>query len=89
MNNSYVKTLEPVRRDLEYVTANEELLQLLIEEMRRKDLQVPNWAVPHVHPPLDCGLELWTNFICWINTARRSSHLSADDGLLIYLKRRR
>ncbi|MBI2626613.1 MAG: hypothetical protein HYW69_03410 [Candidatus Nealsonbacteria bacterium] len=72
MNNPYVKTLEPVWRDTKDVRVNEEKLQELIKDMRQKkekgELIIPAWAVPNIHPPIDCGLKEWVDYVCWINT---------------------
>lgn len=68
MNNPYVKTLEPVWKDLDYVAINEEKLQELIEKLKKGELKTPSWAVPNVHPLIDCKPALWIDFICWINT---------------------
>lgn len=68
MNNPYVKTLEPVWQKLDHVFVNEEKLQKLIEKMKKEELKIPAWAVPNVHPPIDCSPNEWINFICWINT---------------------
>lgn len=68
MDNPYVKTLEPVWQNLNAVKVNEEKLQELIENMRIEELQVQDWAVPNVQPPIDCNLASWIDFVCWTNT---------------------
>lgn len=72
MNNPYVKTLEPVWRDLSNVSVNEEKLQELIKDMKLKkasgELAVPDWVIPNVHPPIDCSSGDWINYVCWVNT---------------------
>lgn len=68
MNNPYVKTLEPVWKKLEHVFINEKKLQELIEKMKKEELKTPAWAVPNVHPPIDCKTAEWIDFVCWINT---------------------
>jgi hypothetical protein len=68
MQNPYVKTLEPVWQNLGHVFVNKEKLQKLIERMKKEELKTPAWTFPNVHPPIDCSLNEWVNFICWINT---------------------
>ena len=60
MNNPYVKTLEPVWLDTDYVRVNEEKLRELIRGIKQKkdngELGIPAWDIPNVQPPLDCKL---------------------------------
>ncbi|MBI2042675.1 MAG: hypothetical protein HYT21_02955 [Candidatus Nealsonbacteria bacterium] len=66
--NSYTKTLARVWRNTKHVWVNEDKLQQLIEEMKGKDLSTPAWDTYPAQPKLNCGLEEWINFVCWINT---------------------
>ena len=70
MNNPYVKSLEPVWRNLDNVSINEEKLQEIIKDMKLKkaSLLIPAWGTPNVQPPLDCKPALWIDYICWVNT---------------------
>jgi len=72
MNNPYVKTLEPVWHYTKDVWVNEEKLQELIKDMKQKkkrgELAIPAWNISGVHPPMDCDLSFWINYVCWINT---------------------
>lgn len=70
INNPYVNTLESVWKNTKNVWINEEKLQELIEGMRKKkkELVIPDWTTPHIHPDPGCEIETWLNYICWINT---------------------
>lgn len=72
MHNPYIKTLEPVWRNLNNVFINEAKLQKLIGAMRKKqekgELAIPAWAEPNIAPPMDCSLTEWIDFVCWTNT---------------------
>lgn len=68
MNNPYVKTLEPVWKNLDNVFVNKKKLRGLTGRMKKEELKIPAWAVPNVQPPIDCKPVEWIDFICWINT---------------------
>lgn len=68
MNNPYAKTLEPVWQNLDYVFVNEEKLQELIKKIKKEKLKTPAWAIPNVHPPIDCKLAPWIDYVCWVST---------------------
>lgn len=70
MKNPYTETLKPLWRNQDriHIFVGEERLREVADQLKKERLEIPPWAVPNVHPPMDCGLEDWVNYICWINT---------------------
>lgn len=69
MKNPYIKTLKPVWENPRYVFVNDEALALTAKKLAREELPAPAWNTAHIHPPMDCGLDLWTSYVGWVNTS--------------------
>ena len=71
LDNPYLRTLEPAWKNLDYVSINEEKLQVLIVRMRelkeQGGLKAPTWDNPYSHPPASCRPSLAIDYVCWVN----------------------
>lgn len=74
MNNPYTESLKPLwlNKDRLHVFVDEEKLEKLAQKLRGEELIVPKWDTPNVQPPMDCSLEEWLNYVCWVNTVNFS-----------------
>jgi len=70
VDNPYTETLKPLweNKARVHVFVDENKLEELAEKLKKENLIVPPWDAPNVQPPLDCALEEWINYVCWINT---------------------
>lgn len=66
--NSYTRTLTLFWRHTNHVCVNEDRLGQLIKEVSDNNLPTPAWDFYPAQPQLDCSLEEWVDFVCWVNT---------------------